>query len=151
MRIFPTQFLNGFCILSFLSSIMMAGDTFTLHGLIQFNDDGMGYGGSDVWGYTSLDGEDYAMMGILEGVVFIRVEDMTIIDTVLGPMQSDAYFHRDIKTFENYAFVVSENTGTNEGMQIIDLSTLPDSVSLTSTYIYNDHIRSHNMSIDIST
>jgi hypothetical protein len=56
-----------------------------------------GYGGSDVWGYTSLDGEDYAMMGILEGVVFIRVEDMTIIDTVLGPMQSDAYFHRDIK------------------------------------------------------
>ena len=74
-----------------------------------------------------------------------------IIDTVLGPMQSDPYFHRDIKTFENYAFVVSENTGTNEGMQIIDLSSLPDSVSLASTYIYNDHIRSHNMSIDVST
>jgi choice-of-anchor B domain-containing protein len=91
------------------------------------------------------------MMGILEGVVFIRVEDMAIIDTVLGPMQGDAYFHRDIKTFENYAFVVSENTGTNEGMQIIDLSSLPDSVLLTSTYIYNDHIRSHNMSIDVST
>lgn len=151
MRFYPSQFIYTFCILSFLLSNGNAEDTFTLHGQIQFNDDGMGYGGSDVWGYTSLDGEDYAMMGILDGVVFIRVEDMTIIDTVLGPMQSDPYFHRDIKTFENYAFVVSENTGTNEGMQIIDLSSLPDSVSLASTYIYNDHIRSHNMSIDVST
>jgi choice-of-anchor B domain-containing protein len=44
--------------------------------------------------------------------------------------------------------VVSENTGTNEGMQIIDMSGLPESVELVGTYSYNEHVRSHNMSID---
>jgi choice-of-anchor B domain-containing protein len=128
-----------------------AGDTFILHGQIQFSDDGMGYGGSDVWGYTTSEGEDVAIMGILEGVVFIRAEDMAIIDTVLGPMGGDPYYHRDIKTFDHYAYVVSENTGTNEGLQIIDLSGLPESVELVDTYSYNNHVRSHNMSIDTAT
>jgi choice-of-anchor B domain-containing protein len=47
--------------------------------------------------------------------------------------------------------VVSENTGTNEGMQIIDMSGLPESVELVGTYSYNEHVRSHNMSIDAAT
>ena len=142
------RILSIFFTLIILCSSVEAEDTFTLHGQIQFNDDGLGYGGSDVWGYTTPAGEDYAIMGILEGVVIIRAEDLAIIDTILGPMQGDPYYHRDIKTFGHYAYVVSENTGTNEGMQIIDMSGLPESVELVGTYSYNEHVRSHNMSID---
>ena len=142
------RILSIFFTLIILCSSVEAEDTFTLHGQIQFNDDGEGNGGSDVWGYTTPTGEDYAIMGILEGVVIIRAEDLAIIDTILGPMQGDPYYHRDIKTFGHYAYVVSENTGTNEGMQIIDMSGLPESVELVGTYSYNEHVRSHNMSID---
>ena len=145
------RILSIFFTLIILCSSVEAEDTFTLHGQIQFNDDGEGNGGSDVWGYTTPAGEDYAIMGILEGVVIIRAEDLAIIDTILGPMQGDPYYHRDIKTFGHYAYVVSENTGTNEGMQIIDMSGLPESVELVGTYSYNEHVRSHNMSIDVST
>ncbi len=28
-------------------------------------------GGSDVWGYRAPDGEEYAIMGVLEGVAFV--------------------------------------------------------------------------------
>jgi choice-of-anchor B domain-containing protein len=137
--------------LSFTMGCLSAEDIFTLHGQLQFNANNAGNGGSDVWGYTSPDGEDYAIMGILEGVVFIRAEDLAIIDTVLGPTYNDPYYHRDIKTFGHYAFVVSENTGENEGMQIIDLSGLPDSVHLVESYVYNDQVRSHNLTIDTQT
>ena len=34
----------------------------------------------------------------------------------------------------NYAYVVSEGTGSGAGMQIIDLSNLPDTASLATTY-----------------
>ena len=145
MKSIPLQVLFILFVLSQILYSVRAEDSFTLHGQIQFNDDGMGNGGSDVWGYTTPNGEDYAIMGILEGVVFIRAEDMAIIDTVLGPMESDPYYHRDIKTFSHYAYVVSENTGTNEGVQIIDLSGLPESVELVNSYIYNGQIKSHNM------
>ena len=148
MKSIPLQVLLILFVLSQILYSVRAEDSFTLHGQIQFNDDGMGNGGSDVWGHTTPNGEDYAIMGILEGVVFIRAEDMAIIDTVLGPMESDPYYHRDIKTFSHYAYVVSENTGTNEGVQIIDLSGLPESVELVNSYIYNGQIKSHNMSID---
>ncbi|MBT4143844.1 MAG: hypothetical protein HOE47_01015, partial [Candidatus Marinimicrobia bacterium] len=84
-----------FCFFTILFSSVKGEDLLTLHGQIQFNDDGNGAGGSDVWGYTTPEGEDYAIMGIYEGVAFIRVEDMAIVDTVLGPMDNDSYYHRD--------------------------------------------------------
>lgn len=153
MKLIPIQFQRLVYLLPiFISiSISFSEDTFTLHGQIQFTVNANGDGGSDVWGYTSPVGEDYAIMGIWQGVVFIRASDMAIIDTVLGPMDGDPYFHRDIKTFGHYAYVVSENYGTNDGLQIIDLSGLPDNVELVNTYIYNGQTRSHNLSIDTET
>jgi choice-of-anchor B domain-containing protein len=138
-----------FCFFTILFSSVKGEDLLTLHGQIQFNDDGNGAGGSDVWGYTTPEGEDYAIMGIYEGVAFIRVEDMAIVDTVLGPMDNDSYYHRDIQTFGHYAYVVSENLGTNEGLQIIDMSNLPNQVELVNVTTFNNNPRSHNLHIDV--
>jgi len=44
-----------------------------------------------------------------------------------------SYEWRDIKTHLNYAYVVTEGTGSGQGLQIIDLSNLPTSVSLITT------------------
>ena len=108
-------------------------------------------GGSDVWGYRTPDGEEYAIMGILEGVAFVRISTMEVIDIVPGPQNNDYYFHRDIKTYGHYAYVVNEMTGPNYGMLIINLENLPNSVEFVQSYVHPGNVRSHNLSIDIAT
>ncbi|MFQ6673617.1 MAG: choice-of-anchor B family protein [Fidelibacterota bacterium] len=105
-------------------------------------------GGSDVWGYTAPGGEDYAIMGIRDGVAVVRASDMAVIGTVTGPSENDRFYHRDIKTYQHYAYIVSEMTGTNQGLMILDLQTLPDSVRFVGSYAPSSGIRSHNLSID---
>lgn len=108
-------------------------------------------GGSDVWGYTAPDGSEYAIMGVMQGVAFVKVPDMQVIDVVPGPQGSDCYWHRDIKTYSHYAYIVAEMTGTNQGLMIVDLQYLPDSVHFVGSYIHGSDVRSHNFSIDTAT
>jgi len=105
-------------------------------------------GNSEVWGWTAPDGEDYAIMGTLYGMHFVRVSDMSVRDSVEGPIEADGYYHREMKTYRNYCYVASECTGTNEGVMIIDMKYLPDSVHFVKSYIDSTRIRSHNLSID---
>ena len=108
-------------------------------------------GGSDVWGYTAPDGEEYAIMGVLEGVAIVKASTLEVIDVVPGPQNNDYYYHRDIKTYEHYAYVVNEMGGVNYGLMIIDLQYLPDSVRFVGSYVYTQNVRSHNLSIDTAT
>ncbi len=108
-------------------------------------------GGSDVWGYTTPDGEEYAIMGIYEGVAVIRVSNLEVIDIIPGPQQGDSWYHRDIKTYGHYAYVANEMSGTNAGLMILDLQYLPDSVRFVGSYAISPSIRSHNLSIDTAT
>lgn len=105
-------------------------------------------GGSDVWGYAAPDGREYALMGVRDGLAVVAVPEMQLVDLVPGPTQQDCFYHRDIKTYRHYAYVVSEMRGTNEGLMIVDLSPLPDSVRFVRSYIHGQDIRSHNLSID---
>jgi len=107
-------------------------------------------GGSDVWGYTAPDGSEYAIMGVTTGVAFVKVPEMQIVDVIAGPSLGDCYYHRDIQTFGQYAYAVSEMAGTVRGLMIMDMSTLPDSVRLVNTYETPTNIRSHNMHIDVN-
>ncbi len=108
-------------------------------------------GGSDCWGYIDSAGNDYAIIGIEEGVAFVKVPQMEIVSIVPGPSLNDYYYHRDIKTYKHYAYVTAEMRGTNEGLMIIDLQYLPDSVRYIKSYIYNNNVTSHNLSIDTAT
>ena len=105
-------------------------------------------GTSDCWGYTAPDGTDYAIIGVYEGVAFIRIPDLKVVDVIPGPKNNDYYFHRDMKTYKHYAYEVSEMNGENEGLMIMDLQYLPDSVKFVKSYTYSGNNRSHNFSID---
>ena len=113
--------------------------------------DGDTTGGSDVWGYTAPDGEEYALMGVMDGIAIVRVSDMEVIDIVPGPTEGFYYYNRDIKTYSHYAYAVAQMSGTNQGLMIIDLSPLPDSVRFVGSYINGSDTLSHNLSIDTAT
>lgn len=104
-------------------------------------------GGTDVWGWTAPDGTEYAIMGTYYGVAIVNAKTLEVADTLIGPGPCGSTW-RDIKTYQNYAYVVSECTGTNQGMMIIDLQYLPDSVRLVGVYSQPGDVTSHNLTID---
>jgi choice-of-anchor B domain-containing protein len=105
-----------------------------------------GFGGSDCWGWEDPDGTEYAIMGVAAGVAFVNVTTMQVVQTVPGPTSGCGSIRwRDMETYRNYCYCVSECSGTNGGMMIIDMQYLPDSVHLVGTYPTGT---SHNMFVD---
>ncbi len=87
-------------------------------------------GYNDCWGYTATDGREYALIGAYTGTSIIDITDtdnVSEVDFISGSFS----IWRDIKTYQNYAYVVNESGG---GMQIIDLSDLPSSASVAATF-----------------
>lgn len=103
--------------------------------------------GTDCWGWTAPDGNEYALMGTANGITVIDATRRTIVTTVPGPGPCGPSW-RDIKTYRHYAYAVSECTGLNEGMMVIDLQYLPDSVHFLGAYAPLSNDQSHNLTID---
>lgn len=76
---------------------------------------------SGLTGYAAPDGREYALLGGFRGTYIIDVTEapVRLVALVEGPTSE----WRELKTFRNYAYVVNESGG---GLQIIDLSTLPE-------------------------
>jgi choice-of-anchor B domain-containing protein len=110
-------------------------------------------GGSDVWGYTAPDGAEYAIMGDIEGVSIVAVPSLKVVARVPGPTERAQWYWRDIKTHGHYAYVVSEAYGHDEGLQVIDLSGLPERAEAVAVYRgpEDELVSSHNLSIDTAT
>tara|TARA_B110000503_G_scaffold120963_1_gene184096 strand:- start:492 stop:1985 length:1494 start_codon:yes stop_codon:yes gene_type:complete len=80
--------------------------------------------GNDCWGWTDLSsGKEYALMGLNTGTSFIDISDLEF-PRIVGflPAHTTNSIWRDIKTYGNYAFIVSEAPG--HGMQVFDLTKL---------------------------
>ena len=110
-----------------------------------------GLGGSDVWPYTAPNGDEYALMGDVSGVAVVAVPSMTVVAHVEGPSDGDFYYHRDIKTYGDYAYIVTEcSGGTQQGLQVVDLGGLPGAVTvLPPVRGLGDRLYgSHNLNID---
>lgn len=107
-------------------------------------------GGSDVWAYTAPDGSEYAIMGDVAGISIVAVPSLEVVAHIDGPTEDDMFFHRDIKTYGSYAYVVTENTGRSEGLQVIDLSGLPARAEEVAVVRGQGDrlVSSHNLSID---
>jgi len=112
---------------------------------------------NDIWGWTDPQtGKDYALVGASEGTAFVDISDPKR-PQVLGilPTHSTAGgdFWRDIKVYEDHAFIVSENSG--HGMQVFDLTQLRDWDGTYTTYSNTAHYdvfgRSHNININEDT
>ncbi|MCH7774130.1 MAG: choice-of-anchor B family protein [Bacteroidetes bacterium] len=132
-----------FLFLFFISTILLGQTNIELIGsLNQYP--AVGY--NDIWGYVDGQGIEYALLGTRGGTSIIRLDDPANPQEVAfipGP-QSIA---RDIKVHGQYAYVVTEGTGTGQGLQIIDLSNLPNSVTLVNT-IDTWFSSAHNIYID---
>ena len=81
---------------------------------------------NDVWGWESPDGIEYALVGLQNGVSIVSLADPNNAEEVVFiPGQQSTW--RDLKTWGNYCYVVTDQGGTTEGLTVIDLSDLPNS------------------------
>lgn len=109
---------------------------------------------NDVWGWTDSEtGKDYALLGATEGTVFVDISDPKRPD-VVGMLPAHTRdetlpFWRDIKVYNDHAFVVSEQSG--HGMQVFDLTELRDAEgqeTFTETAHYDGFSTAHNVAIN---
>lgn len=111
--------------------------------------------GSDVWGWTDPEtGREYALMGLSSATSFVDITDPKA-PVVIGNLSTETAVSswRDIKTYKNHAFIVSE--AKEHGMQIFDLTQLRNVVNLPVTFEptanYNGFGRAHNIIINEDT
>ena len=99
---------------------------------------------SDIWGYS--DGATHlAILGSRSGTLFINVTN-PFNPALAGFIPGPSSPWRDIKTYQHYAYIVTEGTGSGQGMQIVDL-TDPQDPQLVNTYTVN-FTEAHNIWID---
>lgn len=84
-----------------------------------------------LWGWTAPDGREYALFGSQIGthIIDITTQPIREVAFVWGPRNS----WREIKTYKHYAYIVCEAHTEGKGLQIVDLSGLPNSVQLVRT------------------
>ena len=107
--------------------------------------------GNDSWGWTdSFDGKEYALMGLDDGTAFVDISDPEV-PLYLGKLPSATVNSswRDIKVYEDYAFIVSEAPG--HGLQVFDLSklrSLKTQQTFDSDLNFNEFGNAHNIAIN---
>ena len=108
--------------------------------------------GNDSWGWTDPEtGKEYALIGTTTSAAFVDVSDASN-PLILGrlPTATVNSLWRDIKVYNNHAFIVSEAPG--HGMQVFDLSRLRDVVSPPETFTadatYTGFGSAHNIAIN---
>ncbi len=101
---------------------------------------------SSVWGYTHPNGREYAIIGYWNGTAIYDITDapnVVEIDTLAGPTYY--YNYREFTVVGNYLYIVSEGTNTYYGLQIVNLSFLPDSIHHVTTWTGNGYLRAHTI------
>jgi choice-of-anchor B domain-containing protein len=112
---------------------------------------------NDIWGWTDPQTKkDYALIGGIEGTVIVDISDPRrpdIVGTLPTHSTAGGDFWRDIKVYQDHAFVVSENSG--HGMQVLDLTEVRgvtgDPVEFAETAIYGGFGNAHNLNINEDT
>ncbi|HEX6417867.1 MAG TPA: choice-of-anchor B family protein, partial [Acidimicrobiales bacterium] len=112
---------------------------------------------NDIWGWTDpLTKRDYALIGGSEGTVIVDISDPKrpdIVGTLPTHSTAGGQFWRDIKVFDDHAFVVSEHTG--HGLQVLDLTQVRgvtgDPVTFAETAHYGAFGSAHNLNINEDT
>jgi len=109
---------------------------------------------NDIWGWTSPMGAEYVMIGRDAGTSFVDISD-PLNPIYLGVLLSHTgnSIWRDIKVFDDHAFIVSEAGG--HGMQVFDLNILTGvtnpPVIFSETAHYDSFGNCHNICINEET
>jgi choice-of-anchor B domain-containing protein len=133
-------------LLFFLSAIFLQlfaqNNVILLSNLNQYSSAGY----NDIWGYVDGSGNEYALLGVRTGTSIISLANpQNPVEVAFIPGLQSVW--RDIKVHSTYAYVVTEATGSGQGLQIIDLSQLPNSATLVNT-VDTWFTRAHNIFID---
>ncbi|MCA0131156.1 choice-of-anchor B family protein [Winogradskyella alexanderae] len=113
---------------------------------------GTGAEGNDSWGWTDPDtGKEYALVGTTTSTAFVDITSPSQ-PIYLGrlPTETVNSLWRDVKTYANHAFIVSEAPG--HGMQVFDLTRLRNvtnpPVIFNADAVYNGFGNAHNIVIN---
>ena len=111
---------------------------------------------NDIWGYTSSDGKEYALIGTWDGTQIIDISTDPANPITVGYIPGSYSTHRDIKTYDEYMYIGTEanradpylldQTGEYnvipQGIQVVDLSD-PENAELV--YEWDGVVQSHNV------
>ena len=96
-------------------------------------------------------GHDYAVIGTTEGLHIFQItidKSLTFIDSIKGNYISSQAITREYAHYNDFLYAIGDEGDAS--LQIIDLSNLPDSVSLVSD-IQDERVgKAHNIYIDSS-
>jgi choice-of-anchor B domain-containing protein len=108
--------------------------------------------GNDIWGWTDpTTNKEYALMGLDDATAFVDISDTNNL-IYLGKLPTATLNSgwRDIKVYQNHAFIVSE--ADNHGMQIFDLTRLRNVTNPPYTFEIDTHYtgfgNAHNVVIN---
>lgn len=104
---------------------------------------------SGCWGYNQTSkNKEYAVVGSSRGTYFIDITapaTPTVCDYVAGTSSPGVW--REVNVYQNYAYVVSDNSPPNS-FQIIDMQYLPDSVHVVHNSNTIHFERGHQVYVD---
>ena len=110
---------------------------------------------NDSWGWVDpSNSKEYALVGLNSGTAFVDISD-PINPVMLGtlPTQTENSPWRDVKVYNNHAFIVSE--APNHGMQVFDLTRLRNVTNPPETFNVDGHYSgfgsAHNIVINESS
>jgi len=105
---------------------------------------------NDIWGWTDPDtGNEYALVGLDNGTAFVDITADELVYLGKLPSATGSSIWRDVKIYDNYAFIVSEAAG--HGMQVFDLTRLRGLTSeqnFTADAVYTGIGNAHNIVIN---
>ncbi len=112
---------------------------------------------NDIWGWTDPEtSKEYALVGLTNGTVFVDISSPST-PVVIGRLPSHTGVSstwRDIKVFDNHAFIVADNNG-GHGMQVFDLTRLRSVADAPETFTNDAHYdgisSAHNIVINEAT
>jgi len=111
---------------------------------------------NDSWGWTDpQDGKEYALIGVDNGTSFFDVSDPINVEYLgkLPAHNGSSSIWRDVKVYDNHAFIVSEAGG--HGMQVFDLTRLRNVANPPATFTEDAHYdnfgSAHNIVINEDT
>jgi choice-of-anchor B domain-containing protein len=111
--------------------------------------------GNDLWGWSDAQtGSEYALMGLTNGTAFVDITNPEA-PIFLGqlPTQTVDAIWRDIKVYQDHAYIVADNAGAH-GMQVFDLTRLRGQTAaqtFTADVVYGDFDTAHNLAINEDT
>ena len=130
--------------LSFVLLVTVVASSFaqtnlSLRALVQFNDEA-----NDIWGYVDTLGNEYALVGLRNSTEIVDITDPDNpikLHSVVGPQST----WRSLRTWSHYAYITNE---TSNGLLIIDLAYLPDSIVTKEVNFNAELATAHTIFID---